>query len=202
MGRFGRTLLYIDVLITSSFSLLLPFLAIAITENIGSASLLQVGYAVAAYAAAKAISQLVLGRYSDEATPVKSRLKLLAAGAVLLTIVPLGYMFVGSIGMLLVVQVLWGVGEALLAPAWFSLFNQSLPEAREGRAWQWRETVGLVATGVAAIAAGWLASQGNYRLLFIAMALLAGAATTMAIRMYRGEEGGRRLAVRAGTLDD
>jgi MFS family permease len=201
MGKFGRTLLYVDLLITSSFGLLLPFLAVVITERISGATMLQVGYAVAVYVAAKAAAQLVLSRYGDEDTSVRLRLKLLVAGGVLLTLVPLGYLLVGSIAMLLVVQALWGLGEALVSPAWYSLFNQSLPETHESRSWKWRETVGLILAGLAAIAGGWLVSQSNYHLLFIGMALLAGIACFFSIRLYRGEEGGRRLAVRGLRID-
>jgi MFS family permease len=199
MGKFGRALLYADLLVTSAFGLLLPLLAVVITERISDATLLQVGYAVAVYAVAKALTQLLVARYSGESSAIKLRLKILAIGGVLLTLVPLAYLFVGSVMMLFVVQALWGIGEALVAPAWFSLFNQSLPEARESRAWQWRETVGLILTGLAAMAGGWLANVGNYGLLFIGMTMLTGLASWFSIRLYRAEEGGRHLSIRSDT---
>ena len=154
---------------------------------------------MAIYAAAKAITQLILARYGDESSSVKMRLKLLVIGGILLTLVPLVYLFISNVIMLFIAQALWGIGEALVAPAWFSLFNQSLPEARESRAWQWRETVGLILTGLAAIAGGWLANVGNYGLLFIGMAFLIGLASWFSIRLYRSEEEGRHLSIRSST---
>ncbi len=187
MGKFARTLLYVDLLATSSFGLLLPFLAVVVTRRVEGATFLHVGYAVGVYVVAKAIAQLLVGRAADDATSVRSRLKLLSIGAALLTIVPLVYMVAGSLSLLFVAQALWGVGEALLAPVWFSLFNQALPQGREARSWQWRETVGLLLAGVAAVAGGWLAEANSERLLFIAMAVLAGGAGFLGLRLYRSE---------------
>lgn len=187
MGKFARTLLYVDLLATSSFGLLLPFLAVVVTRRVEGATFLHVGYAVGIYVAAKAIAQLLVGRAADDATSVRSRLKLLSIGAALLTIVPLIYLVAVSLPLLFVAQALWGVGEALLAPAWFSLFNQALPQGREARSWQWRETVGLLLAGVAAVAGGWLAEANSERLLFIAMAILAGGAGFLGVRLYRTE---------------
>lgn len=187
MGAFARNLLYVDMLATSSFGLLLPFLAVVVTRRVEGATFLQVGYAVAVYAVAKAIAQLLASRAADDATSVRSRLKLMFIGAGLLTLVPLVYMVAGTVAILYVAQALWGVGEALLAPAWFSLFNQSLPQGREARSWQWRETAGLLLAGLAAVAGGWLAEANAERLLFIAMAILAGAAGFLGIRLYRAE---------------
>jgi MFS family permease len=187
MSKFSRTLLYVDMLATSSFGLLLPFLAVVITRRVEGATFLHVGYAVGVYALVKSIAQLAVGRAADDASSVRGRLKLLSIGAGLLTAVPLLYLVAGSLPMLLVAQVLWGVGEALVAPAWFSLFNQSLSQGHEARSWQWRETVGLLLAGAAAVAGGWLAEGNGDRMIFIAMAILAGIGNFLAIRLYRAE---------------
>jgi MFS family permease len=187
MGKFSRTLLYVDMLATSSFGLLLPFLAVVITRRVEGATLLHVGYAVGLYALAKAIAQLFFGRAADDASSVRGRLRLLSVGAGLLTAVPLLYLVASSLPLLFIAQVLWGVGEALVAPAWFSLFNQSLSQGREARSWQWRETVGLLMAGAAAVAGGWLAEGNGDQMIFIAMAILAGMGSFLAIRLYRAE---------------
>jgi MFS family permease len=175
------------MLATSSFGLLLPFLAVVLTRRVEGANFLHVGYAVGVYVLAKAIAQLLVGRAADDATPVRGRLRLLFIGACLLTAVPLAYLAAGSLALLYIAQALWGIGEALVAPAWFSLFNQALPQGREARAWQWRETAGLLLAGTAAVAGGWLAEANAERALFIGMAALAGGAGYFSFRLYRAE---------------
>ena len=187
MGKFSRTLLYVDMLATSSFGLLLPFLAVVVTRRVEGATFLHVGYAVGVYALAKAITQLAVGRAADDASSVRGRLRLLSIGSGLLTAVPLLYIVASNLPLLLVAQVLWGIGEALVAPAWFSLFNQSLTQGHEERSWQWRETVGLLLAGAAAVAGGWLAEGGGDRMIFIAMAILVGIGSFLVIRLYRAE---------------
>jgi MFS family permease len=198
MTRFSKTLLYTDLLMTTSLGLFLPFLAVIILHDVLDATILQVGYAIAFYAIAKAIAQLIVTRYVGEDLELKRQIKVLTIGSILITIVPIGYMFISDMKYVYVLQAVWGIGEALLAPAWFSLFNKSLTQGKEGKAWAWRETLALFVAAIAAIVGGAIAQYENYRLIFGGAALLMAASSFLLIQLYRREaEGEREVPVMA-----
>lgn len=187
MSRFSRTLLYIDLLSVSGLGLFFPFLAVIIIDKIPGATLLHVGYAVAIYCAVKAISQLIITRYTQDPVTIKPQLLSLLIGSLIVTLVPLGYIFITSTTFLYVVQGLWGLGEALTAPAWFALFNKSLTQGTEGKTWAWRETVALLLTAIVAIGGGVVGSYQNYQLIFIAAAVVMAIAAFKTIQIYKRE---------------
>lgn len=196
MTRFGRALLWSDVLATGGFGFFGPVLAIFITRQVPGADAATVGLAVAVYLVARTVGLLVTTRSIGSGQSYLRELRALIGGSAVLTLVPIGYLMVREPAHLYLAQAAWGLGESLTLPAWFSLFRQAVEQDHEGRRWLAREVTVTLGAAAAAAAGGWVAVRWGFGSLFVAAAVLAATATYVMVRVYRREVHGERVGIR------
>ncbi|NOX71201.1 MAG: MFS transporter [Candidatus Micrarchaeota archaeon] len=138
-------------------------------ENIGG-DLLTAGAAYSAFAVAAGIMIFLLGRVED-----RSRYQeiFVIAGFSINCTGYLGYIFVSNPFQLFIVQIIFGIGEAISTPAFDGLYSKHLDKGKYASEWGIWESMQWILTAIAAGAGGFIASAYGFRILFIMMLLLS-----------------------------
>ncbi|MCK4670785.1 MAG: MFS transporter [Nanoarchaeota archaeon] len=154
-------------------------------EDIGG-DLLTAGGAYAAFSIAAGVLIFIISRWEDH---VKHQEKFIIIGYALSCLGYLGYIFVQVPLHLFLVQIVFGVGEAIGVPAYDGLYSKFLDKGRYISEWGVWESMAYIVTGVAAIIGGLLASLYGFRLLFVIMfiASLAGLAISIFLISKKGK---------------
>ncbi|RMF54973.1 MFS transporter [Candidatus Woesearchaeota archaeon] len=168
MQRELKILLFSSALFMLAGGLFGPIYAVFV-EEIGG-DLLTAGTAYALFALAAAILIFVISRWEDH---VKHQEKLVVAGYVLSCSGFLGYLLIREPVHLFIVQIIFGIGEAVGTPAFDGLYSKHLDKGKFASEWGLWESLQWVVTAVAAALGGFLADLYGFKLLFIIMFLLS-----------------------------
>lgn len=168
LNRALRILLITNSLILVAGAMLGPIVALFV-EQIGG-DILDAGYAGAAFALAAGITVVISGKYSDR---VKHTEHIVVIGYLLVAIGYTLYVFVNSIWLLLLVQLIIGFGEAIYAPAFDSLYSKHLTSHKEGTQWGIWESMNYFSIAGGALIGGIIAHYLGFNVLFLVMAVLS-----------------------------
>lgn len=158
MNRTIRLLIFSDIFLGTGFGLMEPILAIFIKEDVMGGTIVAAGLASAIFLLIKSVLQIPLARYID-ATDHRVRWMIIGGGIV--GIVPFLYLFVTNIEMVYGIQVVRGIGSALLYPAWLGLWSTHLDKHKESFEWSVYSTaVSLGAAATATLGAAMAQSYG------------------------------------------
>lgn len=166
-NRATKILLVTNGFILIAGAMLGPIYALFV-EKIGG-DLLDASYAFAAFALTAGITTFISGKYADK---LKENELIVVWGYVIMGIGFLGYIFVASIWSLLVVQMIIGLGEAIYAPAFDSIYSKHISDRSSGREWGAWEAINYFTTALGAIAGGLLVTYFGFNLMFVIMGLL------------------------------
>ncbi len=179
----------LKILILSSFFINLaaglfgPLYAVFV-QRIGG-DLLTAGSAYAGFSIALGAMIFLLSRWEDR---VKHQERLIVIARGLQVIGISGYMFIKTPLDLFLVQIALGISEAIITPAFDSLYSRNLDKGRSASEWGMWESMRAVVIGIAAVAGGFIAQQYGFPALFSIMAVIsifAFAASLLFFRQHR-----------------
>jgi len=162
-----RILLVTNGLTLVAGAMLGPIYALFV-EEIGG-SLLDASYAFGVFAFVAGIVTLISGNYADR---IKENELILVAGYAIMGIGFLGYIFVNSIFLLLVVQAIIGLGEAIYGPAFDVIYSKHLDRGKAGREWGAWEAINYFTASFGAVAGGVIVTLFGFNVIFVVMGLL------------------------------
>lgn len=186
INPFIKTLIYSEFLITGSFGLFGPIIAIFITKQITGGTILTVGIAHALYLITKSLLQIPTGKYIDRKKGEKDDFRFLFGGSLALSSVPILFAFSSLPIHIYIIQLWCGIGSAFAYPSWNALFTKHIDKKHEGYEWGiYNTSVGLGAAGAAAIGA-WLVKQFGFTNIFILVGILSfiGSFVLLFLRKY------------------
>ena len=162
-----RILLATNGLVRVAGAMLGPIYALFVSDIGGS--LLDASYAFAIFALAAGITTLISGKYSDKITENEY---VVILGYIMMAVGFLGYLFVDSMGTLLVVQIIIGIAEAIYFPAYDALYSKHLDKDKFAREWGAWEAMNYFAITLGAVIGGVLVTLFGFDIIFILMSLL------------------------------
>lgn len=118
------TLSYSVVL--AGWGLITPIIAVYVVENIPNAGLEAVGIGTTLYLLTRSVMQLPIAYGLDRRKGEKDDFFALFVGLVLVGTAAFSYSAISVVWQLYVVQILYGIGDALIYPSWGSLFTRHL----------------------------------------------------------------------------
>lgn len=187
MNKALRVLILSDLFILSSFGLISPIFSIFIIKQIPDATIASAGMAITIQMFTKAILQIIVGKWTDEEKGNCRELYSMLAGSLLISIVPLGYILCKTIAGLYLIQIMYGLGQALAYPSWKVLFNRYLNQDRAGYEFSIYDTV--VGLGIASAAAigGYIANTYSFTPLFIAVSTVSFLGAGLLVYIFKEE---------------
>jgi len=162
-----RILLATNVMILVAAAMLAPIYAIFV-EEIGG-DLLDASIAGSIFAFVAGFTSFLSGEYVDK---LKEKRYLIVVGYLLMALGFFLYLFVHSVWMLFVVQVVIGLGEAIYSPAFDALYSKHLDKLKEGLEWGAWESLNYFSLGVGALSGGFIVNFLGFQFLFIIMGVL------------------------------
>ena len=84
-----------------------------------------------------------------------------------------GYLFIKRPLDLFLVQIIFGIGEAIGTPAFDGLYSRHLDKGKYVSEWGLWESLDYIVAGVAAVIGGFLAKIYGFKFLFIVMLILS-----------------------------
>lgn len=163
-----RILLFSSALFSLAGGLFGPIYAVFV-EQIGG-DLLTAGGAYSAFAIAAGVLMFFISRWEDH---VKHQEKLVVLGFLLSCVGFLGYLLIRNPTDLFVVQIIFGISEAIGAPAFDGLYSKHMDKGKFASEWGAYESMVWIVMGIAAISGGFLATLYGFRSLFAIMFILS-----------------------------
>lgn len=171
-----KILLWSSFFINLSAGLLGPIYAIFV-EEIGG-DILTAGTSYAVFSIATGVLIFFLGKWEDK---LKHQENILIIGRVLAVIGTAGYLFVKSPLTLFGVQILLGVSEALITPAFDGIYSRNLSKGKFASQWGYWDAMVYVTIGASAILGAFIADVYSFRILFIFMTIMAFLSLVVAL---------------------
>lgn len=168
MQRELKTLLLASSMFMLAGGLFGPIYAIFV-EEIGG-NLLDAGIAYSAFAIASGALIFFISRWEDH---IKHQEKLVVAGYVLSCLGFIGYLLIRNPIDLFLVQIIFGMGEAVGTPAYDGLYSKHLEKGKFVSEWGLWESMSYMIIGVSAASGGFLATLYGFRFLFMVMLCLS-----------------------------
>lgn len=162
-----RALLLTNGLILVSGAMLGPIYALFVDELGGS--LLDASIAGGLFALTAGFVSLISGRLSDR---IRHSESVIILGYSLIGFGFLLYLFVDSIKLLFLAQVVIGLGEAIYSPAFDKLFSAHLDKGLSGTEWGAWETMNYFTYAFGALIGGLIVSRFGFQTIFVLMASL------------------------------
>jgi len=164
MRKVMKILLFTSVFFMFAGGMFGPIYAVFV-KNIGG-DLLTAGGAYAAFSIAAGILLLLLGKWEDR---IKHKEKLVILGYGLSCLGFLGYLFIQETIHLFIVQIIFGIGEAINSPAYDAIYSRLLERGKFASQWGIWEGLQYIVVAVAALVGGYLASLYGFRFIFMIM---------------------------------
>lgn len=162
-----KILLATNGLIMFAGAMLGPIYAIFV-ERIGG-DLLDASLTGGFFALAAGLTSLISGKYADK---IRENEMIIVYGYLLIGISFFMFIFVSSIYMLFVLQVIIGFAEAMYSPAFDAIYSKNLKKRNEGKGWGAWESLNYFTAAGGAFIGGLIASYFGFDVLFVAMSVL------------------------------
>ncbi|MBU0545868.1 MFS transporter [Patescibacteria group bacterium] len=187
MHKILRALILSDLFILGSFGLIQPIFAIFMINNITGATVTAIGVAVAIQLVTKSIVQIFVARWTDEERGNRRELVALFFGSILMSLVPLGYIFSHSIEHIFFFQFLFGLGSAMVYPGWVVVFMRYTRNDKAGFEWSLYNTTVSLGMAVAAFLGAYVAETFNFNILFVGVSILSFIGTGFIVYIFKHE---------------
>lgn len=175
-----KILLYASVISNFSSGLLGPIYALFV-ESIGG-NILVASTSWAIYTLVYALLATFMGRLED----IKfSKEKMVFIGYLILTIANLLLLFVNKSIHLYLLQVLMGIGVAIVTPAWEALYSIALDKGKESSEWGYWNAGAGIAVSIAALMGGLIVTYYGFKVLFVVMATFHLISTFVAFSLIK-----------------
>lgn len=164
LNRALRTLFIYNGIFVFAWGLLGPLYAVFVQEITSNVVMITFSWALFLFASTS--GTFFLSRVGDK---VKEKEYLLIAGYILRAFVWIAYIFVDTVAVLLLLQILFGIGDALGTPAFNALMAEHLDKGRHIEEYSDMMILFNLCTGLAAVVGGIIVQQYGFNTLFLIM---------------------------------
>lgn len=177
-----RFLILSDFFLFFAIGLLAPIFAVFILENIEN-KIEVVGYAVSCYWITRVIMVIPLSHLMDKIKGEFDEYSFMVAGTFLVSIIPLFYIISSAPWHLYLLQVINGLANSMMVPAWRIIFTNHVDRKIVGFEWS-LEDVGVgIATALSAGIGAFIADRFGFDILFWVIAFLGMVSVLVLIIM-------------------
>ncbi len=180
MKRGVRFLLLTDAWATLALGMIGPIYAIFV-EKIGG-DILEASWAYFAFMISSGVALYVFGKLEDK---IKNKQWFLTGGYAIISLGCLSYLFVENQTMLILTQILLGLGSAILSPVFDSLYSQFVEKKHAASEWGDWEAMGYVVTAIAALLGGYIATKFGFKTLFGTMFMLSLISVLVSLTLHK-----------------
>ncbi|MEK6937338.1 MAG: MFS transporter [Nanoarchaeota archaeon] len=172
-----------------AFSMLSPIYAIFV-EEIGG-GILEASYAIAIFTFSSGVLIYLVSRLEDK---VKHLEYLLSLGYLVNAIAFLSYVFVSKPVHLYFVEILFGIGIAVLSPVFDGLYSKNLDKGKYVSEWGDWEALGYLIGSLSALSGGFLTAKFGFKTLFLVMFFLSLVAFLISLTLIPSSRKDIKLA--------
>ncbi len=187
MNKVLKILLLSDLFILSGFGLLAPIFAIYLNNNIIGGTILAVGIAQAIYLLTKSLLQIYVSKFTDREKGNVRELYTLIIGSLIMTIVPVLYLFSQNIWHIYLAQLIYGIGSALAYPGWMVIYTRFTDKNKEGFEWSIYNTSVSIGMACTAAIGAYIAQMLGFNTLFIIVAIFSFIGTILLGQLFKQE---------------
>jgi MFS family permease len=191
-----RFLTISDILVLGGFGLISPIFAVFITGQVSGATVETVGIAEGIYLLARSLTQIPFGQLIDKIKGEKDDFWFLFIGTLLLSVIPIAYIFCDTPGKLFVAQFAYGIISGSTLPTWLAIFTRHIDHEREGLEWGVYQTAAGLAGAAFAALGGFVAAEFGFKSLFIAVSILSFIGALFLLGIYSRMRSGGILKAR------
>ncbi len=166
-------------------SLLSPIFAIFVVNKIAPGQIKIVGFAIAIFWLTKSIIQIPLAKYLDKTKKEDDDLFALVVGASIIVLVPIFYIFINSVYVLFLVQIIHAVGAALYVFPWNAMFTRHIDKKQIGFEWSMNSSALGFGVVIAAFFSGLIAEYIGFNAVFIIAAIFFALTSVIYIKLYK-----------------
>lgn len=180
-----KILTFSDVLIVSGWGLTNPLFAVYLTGQIKGGNLELVGLATAVYWITRSVLQLPFARLIDSIKGEIDDFLLMALGSIVMSIVPFLYAAATTNVHILLLQALYGLSSAMVAPGWLAIFTRHIDKHIEAEEWSlYNAMIGLGGALTGALG-GFLVERLGFRSLFVIVGIISSFGTAFLFFVYQ-----------------
>ena len=172
-----RVLVVSDLLGLSGLTLILPLFAVFFSNRIQGGNVEVAGIAYTVYLLTKSFTQLPLAYILDKTKGEIDDFNLMFLGSIIISFIPIFYLFIKTPLHLYLVQFIFGFGQALTFPSYMAIFTRHIDRDEEGTEWGFYYTVIDLAGAAAMAVGGAIAYNMGYKPFFITISLLSLASS-------------------------
>lgn len=188
-----RFLTISDIIMISGFGLVAPIFAVFITDTIKGGTLEVVGFASAIFLFTKSILQIPAAGIVDKIKGEKDDFWVMFIGSIVISIIPLSYLYISTPIQLYIVQFFYGLSAAVVFPAWMAIFTRHIDKKHEGMEWGvYQSLVDLGGAGAASIG-GFLAYRFGFAPLFVLISIVSFIGSMFLLGIYKDLKTGNIL---------
>ncbi len=159
-------LTYADILVLGSWSLVTPFIAVFMTDQLVDGSIAVAGFATTISLLTRSLAQLPIARYLDVKKGEKDDFYTINIGLFLIAISALMFVFAETSLHVYVIHFVNGLGVAFYMAAFMSIFTRHLDKNEEAVEWAFDDTAVGLSSALCAGLAGLLITYYSYTVLF------------------------------------
>jgi MFS family permease len=146
-----------------------------------------IGFATAIYWIARVVSVIPLSRLMDKLKGEKDEYYFMLIGTLLVSSLPLGYIFVTQAWQIYLIQALNGIAFSMIIPAWRVIFTKNIDGERVGFEWSLDDVGVGIATAISAAVGAAIAQRFGFNALFIFIFLVGLSSVLILLLIYRGD---------------
>jgi len=190
INKIIKTLVVSDLFLNLGWGLLSPVFAIFILQDISSAGPMQAaeiaGLAALFYWIPKSFFEIPVAIYLDKMHGEKDDFWAMFIGMLIITCVPIGYIFSSVPWHIYLCQVIYAAGMAMVLPSWLAIFTRHIDKGKEAFEWSLETTaIGTgagIAGGLSGVMVGVLGFNGLF--VFVSGFTLFSTITLLIIRKH------------------
>lgn len=171
INKVIKTLIISDFFLNLGWGFLSPIFAIFILEKVAYSSPLHAaeiaGLAALFYWIPKSFFEIPIAIYLDKHHGEKDDFWAMFFGMLIISFVPIGYIFSSAPWHIYLLQVLYALGMALSLPAWLAVFTRHIDKGKE--AFEWGMETASIGTGagIAGGLSGLFVAAIGFKVLFV-----------------------------------
>ncbi len=162
-----------DFFLQSGWGFVGPVFAIFMMENISGATIGAIGVAAGIYWITKSTAQPFFARTMDIIKGDEDDINFLIIGLVALSVLSLAYLLATNIWHIFLIELLRGIAQACVVPAWYGMFTHYMDQEWRSFTWALHSTFIGYALGFTAIFGGMIADRAGFNFVFFLVALSA-----------------------------
>jgi MFS family permease len=170
INKIVKILILSDLFLNLGWGLLSPIFALFILESITIGSPTKAaevaGLAALFYWVSKSFFEIPIGRFLDKKDGEKDDFWFMLIGLLIVSIVPIGYLFSFRPWHIYFFQVIHAIGMAMALPSWLAIFTRHIDKGKEAFEWSMETTSISIGAGIAGGLGGLFASVFGFKVIF------------------------------------